>query len=135
MIERLLLALLITVAAALAWRLYQRHSLRRLTTQAPSDPALADAAPGTPVIVYFTTPFCAPCRTQQQPALQQIAAHFGAGVQIVQVDAAADTETADRWGVLSAPTTFVLDAAHQPRYVNRGVADAATLREQLAAIA
>jgi thioredoxin-like negative regulator of GroEL len=135
MLERLLLALLIAAAAVLAWRLYQRYSLRRLTTRTPADPALADVAPGTPVIVYFTTPFCAPCRTQQRPALDQIAAHFGMSVQIVQVDAAADTETADRWGVLSAPTTFVLDAAHQPRYVNRGVADEATLREQLAAIA
>jgi thioredoxin-like negative regulator of GroEL len=132
--ERLLLALLLAAAAVIVWRLYGRLSLRRLQ-QASADPALAAAAPGTPVIVYFTTPFCAPCRTQQRPALDQIAAQFGAGVQIVQVDAAAEPEAADRWGVLSAPTTFVLDAMHQPRYVNRGVATAATLREQLAAIA
>lgn len=135
MLERLLLALLLAAAAVFIWRVYQRHSLRRLAERAPIDPALSNAAPGTPVIVYFTTPFCAPCRTQQRPALDQIAAQFGAGVQIVQVDAAADTEAADRWGVLSAPTTFVLDATHQPRYVNRGVATAATLREQLQAMA
>ncbi len=134
MLERLLIALLIAAAALFIWRALNRRSLRRLGAQTAIDPTLAAATPGTPVIVYFTTPFCAPCRTQQKPTLREIAAQFGASVQIVEVDATAEPEAADRWGVFSAPTTFVLDASYQPRYVNRGVATGDTLREQLAAV-
>jgi thiol-disulfide isomerase/thioredoxin len=131
MLERLLIAGIVIAAALLVWCAWNRYSLRRLKASASVDPALAAVAPGTPVIVYFTTPFCAPCRTQQVPALEQIAQAYGAGVQIVRVDAAEDTATADRWGVISAPTTFVLDSHRQPRFVNRGVATAAVLGDQL----
>jgi thiol-disulfide isomerase/thioredoxin len=134
MLERLLIAAFIIAAGALLWQLHNRRSLQRLASSAPADPALGSAAHGTPTILYFTTPFCAPCRTEQQPALQQISESFGASVQIIKVDASVDTETADRWGVFSAPTTFVLDANQQPRFVNRGVATHKVLADQLAAL-
>jgi thioredoxin-like negative regulator of GroEL len=134
MLERLLIALLIIAIGALAWRAWNRYSLTRVAEQTPTDPALEAAARGTPTILYFTTPFCATCRTQQQPALQQITAAYGSAVQIIQIDAAADTESADRWGVFSAPTTFVLDGQMQPRFVNRGVATREQLADQLGAL-
>jgi len=131
MLERALIALLIAVVSVGAWTLYNRWSLRRLATQAPVDPLLADIAQGTPTIVYFTTPFCVPCKTQQQPTLAQLQSQFGAGLRVIQVDAAEDTVTSDRWGVFSAPTTFVLDGELRPQYVNRGVASFDLLRQQI----
>ncbi|MCC6614086.1 MAG: thioredoxin family protein [Anaerolineae bacterium] len=131
MLERALIAVLIAAVSVAAWTLYNRWSLRRLSTQAPVDPLLADVAQGTPTIVYFTTPFCVPCKTQQQPVLTQLEGLFGAGLRIVRVDAAEDTATSDRWGVFSAPTTFVLDGHLRPQYVNRGVASFDLLRQQI----
>jgi thioredoxin 1 len=76
---------------------------------------------GVPAILYFTTPTCAPCRTVQGPALKRVQEQMGDGVQIIKVDAASRPEVADHWGVLSVPTTFVIDSAGKPRRVNHGV--------------
>ena len=88
---------------------------------------------GKPTIVYFTTPFCMPCKTQQQPALTQLRSELD-HVQVVQIDATEQPDVADRWGVFSAPTTFILDTLGQPREVNHGVADVHKLRRQIEAV-
>ena len=88
---------------------------------------------GVPAILYFTTPTCAPCRTIQAPAIEELRAQFGARLQIVKVDASEKTELADQWGVLSVPTTFIIDAQGRPRHVNNGVTPATKLRLQLRA--
>jgi thiol-disulfide isomerase/thioredoxin len=135
MIERAFIAGMLIALGVIIWIAWNRLSLRWLAAQTPRDPLLADVVPGVPVILYFTTPFfCAPCRTQQQPALHAIRDEWAGRVQIVQVDATADPAAADRWGVVSAPTTFVLDAARIPRYVNRGVASRDVLKEQLGSV-
>jgi thioredoxin 1 len=85
---------------------------------------------GVPAILYFTTPDCVPCRTQQIPALESLVAQYGERIQIIRIDALEHPRIADYWGVLSVPTTFVVDADGQPRRVNHGVASAAKLRQQ-----
>jgi thiol-disulfide isomerase/thioredoxin len=87
--------------------------------------------PGKPAILYFTTPTCAPCRTVQRPALNQVSASLGDGLQIIEIDAAAHLELASQWRVLSVPTTFILDAGGQPRHVNHGATGAEKLLQQL----
>lgn len=134
MTERLLIAVLLIAGGALTWIALNRFALRRLHDRAPRDPLLSALKPGAPAILYFTTPSCAPCRTQQMPALKQLQAQYRAPVQVIQVDATEDTDAADRWGVFSAPTTFVLDRHGHPRHVNRGVASADVLRRQLEAV-
>ena len=133
MLERALIALIIIVAGAAVWVAYNRWTLHRLRKRAAVDPLLHDARQGVPTIVYFTTPFCVPCRTQQQPALADLQRQLGDAIQIIRVDAAENTTAADRWGVFSAPTTFVLDQRLQPRHVNHGVATADLLRQQIQA--
>ncbi|MDX2162970.1 MAG: thioredoxin family protein [bacterium] len=135
MLERLIIAALLIALGAAAWLLYNRFALRRLAVRAERDPLLADLPSGTPVILYFTTPTCAPCRTQQKPALTHLRTELGDSVQIVEIDATLQPNDADRWGVFSAPTTFVIDRDGRPRHVNRGVASAETLRAQIDAVA
>ena len=129
MADRLLLAVLFITCAIAAWALLNRLTIRRLAKEMPGDPLLANVPDGMPVIVYFTTPFCEPCRTQQRPALQKVQTERP--VHVIQIDASEQPDIAERWGVFSAPTTFILDDRHIPRHVNRGVASAETIKKQL----
>jgi thioredoxin-like negative regulator of GroEL len=131
MAERLLLVLLLGVASVVVYRLWVRYQLKNVAQMPPTDPILAQVRVGIPVIVYFTTPTCIPCRTQQQPALEQLRRDMADAVQILTIDATEQPDVAERWGVMTAPTTFILDKGLQPRHVNYGVADAAKLKQQL----
>jgi thioredoxin-like negative regulator of GroEL len=87
--------------------------------------------PGAPVLLYFTTPTCAPCKTIQRPAIKKLEEQVGGKLQVIEIDASARPELASRWGVLSVPTTFVIDAQGKPRHVNHGVASADKLLKQI----
>jgi thiol-disulfide isomerase/thioredoxin len=87
--------------------------------------------PNKPVIVYFTTPDCAPCKTVQRPAIQKVTTLLGENVQVVEIDATERPDLAKTWGVMSVPTTFLLDAHGEARFVNNGVTRAEKLIEQI----
>ncbi len=133
MIERLIVAVVLLAVGVIAYRLVNRRQIQRTTALAPSDPLLSGLKAGVATIVYFTTPTCIPCKTQQVPALNRLQQELGDAVQIVRVDATEDPDAAQRWGVLSVPTTFVIDALGVTQAVNHGVAEADKLRQQLAA--
>lgn len=135
MIERAIITAALLVVGFLVYRAFSRQHVRRAAASAPTDPLLTGLKPGVPAIVYFTTPGCVPCKTQQQPALAKLQSEMGDFIQIIQVDAAQDPDAAERWGVFSAPTTFILDRSGQPREVNHGVADTSKLKRQLAQVA
>jgi|SRR5581483_5326662 thioredoxin 1 len=134
MLERLLIAGILIILGTAAWVVFNRLSVRRVANAAPGDPLLSKLRSNTPAILYFTTPYCEPCRTLQKPALARLQAELGSAIQVIQIDATEQPEVADRWGVFSAPTTFILDRSLTPRQVNRGVASVETLRKQVRAI-
>ncbi len=121
---RFLIAL---VVIALGVGLYILNN-RRLLGRAPKG-SLGET--GKPVLLYFTTPTCAPCKTVQRPAIAQIQEKLGEMFSVIEIDATQQPEMAERWGVLSVPTTFVIDSRGQARYVNHGVARADKLLKQL----
>ena len=105
---------------------------RLILSQARSKSAgLEKTRRGAPVLLYFTTPTCAPCKTVQRPAIQRLSEKLGDRLQVVEIDATVRPEIASQWGVLSVPTTFVIDARGQARYVNHGVASAEKLLKQI----
>jgi thiol-disulfide isomerase/thioredoxin len=105
---------------------------QRLLVRAKSNIfTLFNQLPNKPVIVYFTTPDCAPCKTVQRPALKRVTQLMGDGLEVVEIDATQRPDLAKRWGVMSVPTTFLLDARGEARYVNNGVTRAEKLMEQL----
>lgn len=131
MIERLIVLLLLSGAAVLVYQGLRRWQVRRMAPFAPADPLLSARRPDVPAILYFTSPHCVPCKTQQRPALQRLLADLGENVQVIEVNALEQPDAADRWGVLSVPTTFILDRRGQPREINYGVTGVDKLKHQL----
>jgi len=130
--ERLIIAIVLLTAGFVLYRLYHRQHIHRANALAVSDPLLQTESAPLPTILYFTTPMCAACKAAQTPALQSVQTTLGEeSLRIIQIDATAQPDAANRWGVLTAPTTFVIDANGKTVAVNRGTADAATLLKQL----
>jgi thioredoxin-like negative regulator of GroEL len=125
---RLAFAAGITLAGLFAyWWINQRLLVRAQGNLSALFPTL----PKKPVIVYFTTPDCAPCKTVQRPAIQKVTSLLGENIQVVEIDATEHPDLAKIWGVMSVPTTFLLDAHGEARFVNNGVTRAEKLMEQL----
>lgn len=132
MLERLIILAALTIVGFVSYRGYKWYSLRRATRLANHDPLLAAFVPGKPGILYFTADGCAACKTQQLPALAKLRGLPGyEDVQIIRVDADQQLHDAQRWGVMSLPTTYILDSQGQPKAVNYGVASAEKLRKQI----
>jgi hypothetical protein len=56
---------------------------------------------------------------------------LGEKLQVVEIDAYERPDLAKLWGVISVPTTCLLDARGEARYVNNGVTRATKLIEQI----
>jgi thiol-disulfide isomerase/thioredoxin len=87
--------------------------------------------PGAFTLVYFTTPACVPCKTMQRPAIQKLSQMLGNALHVVEIDAAQRPDLADQWGVMSVPTTFLIDPRGKLRHVNHGVARSEKLLMQI----
>jgi thiol-disulfide isomerase/thioredoxin len=128
MFGRLFVAAIISGVGVGTFLLANRLILARATSKVKRFAAYQS---GQPAIVYFTTPTCAPCKTVQRPAIEALKKNLGERLQVIEVDASAQPELAQDWGVLSVPTTFVIDSEGTPRHVNHGVATAEKLTHQL----
>ncbi|GAA3063227.1 hypothetical protein GCM10010464_29520 [Pseudonocardia yunnanensis] len=92
-------------------------------------------ASSVPVVVELFATWCGDCR-RVTPVLDHLAAEFVASVKFVQVNADEWAELAERSGVSSTPTLFVVDGGQQvatvvgaqPEAVLRGSFEQATGR-------
>ena len=112
------LALLIILSGISFYLLYQQWTKVR-APRLLSDLGLR--RPGATTLVYFTTPTCVPCKTIQRPAIQKASQILGDALQVLEIDASERPDLATRWGVLSVPTTFVIDKNGKVRHINHGV--------------
>ena len=122
------LAVVIIGLGAFAYWLFNQRLLIRARNNIFT---LFNTLPNKPVLVYFTTPDCAPCKTIQRPAINRVSHVLGADLEVVEIDATERPDLAKAWGVMSVPTTFVLDTRGEARFVNNGVARAEKLLEQI----
>jgi Thioredoxin len=127
----LLLAPLIAIAAVGAVALLlrvQRGGQRELLGSVVETTGIPGPLPS---ILYFTGEACTICHTAQKPALRTLAAGIDPGIEIREIDIAAEPELARRYRVMSLPTTIVLDASGQVIDINVGFASGEVLRRQL----
>lgn len=132
-ILRLLFAGGIIVLGWLLFRAFDFLTLSRARNPAQHfrRPLTSGQRPAAATLLYFTAPGCAPCKTVQRPAIQRLLEQMGDAVEVIEIDASAQPEMANQWGVISVPTTFIIDAQGAPRYVNHGVATLDKLSRQI----
>lgn len=121
MLERLLIVVVVTlvvVVAALAVRTAARQREAAARGRPLSNEVRKRFRSGSPGILYFFGPHCATCR-RQSSILDTLAQKDG--VTVVGVDAVAEAGIADEIGILTVPSTVIIDAAHTIRAVNTGL--------------
>lgn len=127
MLERVAWALVVIGAGVALYVLLRRAHIAWVRRRAPRS-----APTGRPTLLYFSTPGCAPCWSLQAPAVTQVEDELGEAIRVVRVDALLEPEVAARWGVLSVPTTIILDCDGQLCHFNHGFVTAAVLKRQIA---
>jgi len=132
MVLRLIMAFSIFAVLGAGYTFVLGHQKKKATNEAKQSGLIAR---DIPTILYFTTDMCAPCKLVQTPAIEQLKDELGAeSLKVVTIDAIQDSDEAEKWGVMTTPTTIVLDTERKPRFVNNRVAQAHQLREQIAAL-
>jgi thioredoxin 1 len=140
MIERVVLLMLVSAGVAVGVALARALARRRLRTleAQPGGTLLArlgSSVDGRATLVAFSTPSCAACHTAQAPALAQVEQEVGAGrLRVVHVDAAHKPDVANAFGIMTVPSTVVLDPSGRVTAVNHGFASSRQLVRQLAAV-
>jgi len=86
---------------------------------------------GKPAVLYFTTAECAQCRLQQTPILAQLQAKVDVAVH--KLDAIEQAALAQVYGIMTVPTTVVLDTQLRPVAINHGVTPLQKLQAQISA--
>jgi thiol-disulfide isomerase/thioredoxin len=131
MIERLIILAAVTAAILVIWgsvRLWRAAKLRQLRDETP----LSKVVPvGKPAIVAFSAPSCRDCYTLQAPALARLKAKVHDHVTITSLSALEYPDLVDYLGILTVPSTVVVDAKGTVKALNLGYASDVKLSEQL----
>ena len=121
------------MALVIAVRAWWHRRLRglRTTGRAPLWSALGTEPDGRPAVVVFSTPGCTACRTAQYPAIEAVESQLGGTLRVMHVDIAGRPEVGRSVGVLTAPSTIVLDKEGRIESFNQGFAPVEQLLAQL----
>ena len=84
----------------------------------------------TPTLLYFRSDSCVVCPTQEQ-YVKQLADVWNGRIAIHKIDADTEPQTAQQYGVMTLPTTIVVDNTGSVRDVNYGLTNAHKLNKQV----
>ena len=134
MIDRILM--LLAVAGGVwfllaAGRAFVAARRRRALAAAPFTLAGSAGEAGPVRVLAFSTPQCQQCRLLQKPALEEVAVQTEQ-VEILSIDALEQPELAERYGILTVPSTVVLAPNGRASAVNYGFAPSKLLLAQIA---
>ncbi len=82
-------------------------------------------------ILAFSSADCRQCHEMQIPALQRVLDARGSKVSVAEVDAPNSPDLAQRYRVLTLPSTVIMDAAGRAHAVNYGFANTQRLLDQV----
>jgi len=128
MYERLAIILFVLIVAAIGMGLVRRRGIQR----AQNAIQRLGITPDIPTIVYFWSPRCHLCRNAQKPILERIAEEYGEKyLRLIAYNVDESSDIAKAWGVMTIPTTFIVDQGGEVLFVNSGLATDGVLRRQL----
>ncbi len=130
MIERLAAAAALLVLFWAAGALLRGWTRRRATVAAETL-LLANSTSGQPQIVTFYGPRCTAC-DRQKAILEQLLGHDSRAASVRFVDAVAEANLAQQFGVFTIPTTIVASSNGRIVSITAGLVTPAALSEQLA---
>ena len=134
MLERLLILALVATAIISAWAFLRERQRRRLHSLVATRPFAGLVPFGRAAVVALTLPTCVECRTRQTPAIERLRTRLGASIHIVTLSAETHADLVTQLGVLTVPSTVVLDPAGTVCFLNQGFADETRLAQQVAAL-
>lgn len=130
--------IMLAIAALLALAIWAGRGLvrsrqaRALAVMAPAELLASGGHAGKAVrILVFRSDDCTQCHTLQAPAIESVLVARGAEVTVLEVDAPTSPELTQRYGILTLPSTIVVDATGRTRAANFGFANAAKLLTQV----
>ena len=115
----------------LGWAVYWFTNRILIARTRITHPPIPGFRAGVPTLLYFTTPECVPCKTVQRPAIQRIQGTLGEQLSVIEINAQEHPDLAGKWGILSVPSTLILDKNGQLQHVNHGVTRAEQLLKQI----
>ncbi|NNM66713.1 MAG: thioredoxin fold domain-containing protein [Spirochaetales bacterium] len=118
--------------AALGWLVY-RVGIRARLQRLAACPTPGFQA-GNPALVLFSSPDCVPCRTLQKPEIAHFQQDWVSKVQLIEIDVTERPDLARAWGVMSLPTTVVLDKRGTAQHFNPGIVRRSDLIRQFASL-
>lgn len=128
MYERLAIILFVLIIAAIGMGFVRRRGIQR----AQNAMQRLGITPGIPTIVYFWSPRCHTCLNAQKPILARIVEEYGEKyLRLIAYNVDESSDMAKAWGVMSIPTTFVIDQSGEVLFVNIGLATDGVLHRQL----
>ncbi|MCP5099000.1 MAG: thioredoxin family protein [Chloroflexi bacterium] len=104
--------------------------VRQLNRETAVSPA---QLPTIPTLLYFRSDSCAACPTQGQ-FVSQLAQEWNGRLAIRKIDTDDEPETARRYGVMTLPTTIILDSVGIVKDINYGVTNTQKLNKQVASL-
>lgn len=121
MLLRLAIVLLFIVAGTAAFAGLRRWHMGRIT---------AVAAPNAlPTLLYFASETCLVCPAQEQH-VQMAMVDWNGRLSLQKINVDHEPDKATRYGILSLPTTILLDSSGSVQQINYGLTNAHKLRSQ-----
>lgn len=127
MLERVILTFVILTGLTLlglGWRYYKARLMQSIQP--------VEVASGLPTLLYFGADYCAPCKLQQAPIVENLANKWGEAVIVKKVDVTQQPDLATQYRVLTLPTTVILNQQGEVAHINYGLTSQAKLEAQLA---
>lgn len=125
--ERLLIILILGLVGTGAYTAVKQFHVRRLNRQ-----IIPSSGGGQPTLLYFRSDSCAVCPTQAQYLAKVMEEVGGNGrFALQQIDVDHQPDRAAQYGIMTLPTTMLLDAAGKVREINYGLTPPHKLQQQL----
>ncbi len=126
-LERLLIIGLLTLIGTGAFMFFKHGQLRHINRHVTAFTS------GQPTLLYFRSDTCGTCPTQAR-YLEKLADDENGRFAIQSIDVDTEPEKAKQYGVMTLPTTMILDTTGQVKEINYGLTPSHKLSKQLALV-